>query len=110
MSQPASDHHDAHAAHAALLLRMSQSRDALREANALALLGGSSRRGGGQRSSVVTSATGAAVALANAPHVMFVLAVCVGALTFGPSRAVRVFLRAGVSAWLANSAKKVVRR
>lgn len=107
MNRPASDSRDTHAAHAALLLRMAQSRDALREANTLALLG---RRGGRQRPGVVTSASGAAVALANAPHVMFVLAVCVGALTFGPSRALRVFLRAGVSAWLASSAKKVVSR
>jgi hypothetical protein len=90
--------------HAALLLRMSHSRDALREANALALI---PRR---QRKSVVKSATGAAVALANAPHVTFVLALCVGALTFGPSRALRIFLRAGVSAWVASSAKRVARR
>lgn len=101
MNQPAVDSRDEHAA---LLLRMSQSRDALREANAIALI---PRR---QRSSVVKSATGAAVALANAPHVMFVLAVCVGAMTFGPSRALRTFLRAGASAWLASSAKNVVRR
>jgi hypothetical protein len=90
--------------HAALLLRMSQSRDALREANAIALI---PRR---QRNSVVKSATGAAVALANAPHVTLVLALCVGALTFGPSRALRTFLRAGVSVWVANSAKRVGRR
>lgn len=90
--------------HAALLLRMAQSRDALREANAMALI---PRR---QRNSVMTSATGAAVALANAPHVTLVLALCVGALTFGPSRALRTILRAGVSAWVANSAKRVARR
>lgn len=90
--------------HAALLLRMSQSRDALREANAIALI---PRR---QRQSVVTSATGAAVALANAPHVTLLLALCVGALTFGPSRALRTFLRAGVSAWVASNAKRVARR
>ncbi|MGF6574034.1 hypothetical protein SAMN05443245_7041 [Paraburkholderia fungorum] len=90
--------------HAALLLRMAQSRDALREANAIALI---PRR---QRNSVMTSATGAAIALANAPHVTFLLALCVGALTFGPSRALRIILRAGVSGWVASSAKRVARR
>lgn len=98
--QALSSHDD----HAALLLRMSQSRDALRESNAIAL---NPRR---QKRNAMTSATGAAVALANAPHVTFVLALCVGALTFGPSRALRIFLRAGASAWLANSAKRVTRR
>lgn len=91
-------------AQAALLLRMSQSRDALREANAIALI---QRR---QRGRLATSATGAALALANAPHVMFVLALCVGTLTFCPSRALRIIARAGVSAWVAGSAKRVARR
>jgi len=90
--------------HAALLLRMSQSREALREANAIALI---PRR---QGKSLVSSATGVAAALANAPHVTFVLALCVGALTFGPSRALRNFLRAGASAWVARSAKQAGRR
>jgi hypothetical protein len=90
--------------HAALLLRMSQSRDALREANAIALI--PQRQGKG----VVRSVTGAAVALANAPHVTFLLALCVGALTFGPSRVLRTFLRAGVSAWVARGTQQVGRR
>lgn len=89
---------------AALLLRMSQSRDALREANAVAV---DPRR---QRRRVMKSATGAVVALADAPHVTFLLALCVGALTFGPSRVSRILLRAGVSAWIASSAKRVAGR
>lgn len=91
-------------AQAAILLRMADTRAALLAANhappSLPVVHGQGRS---QAATVMS-------ALADAPRVTLVLALCVGAIVFGPRRTVGIVGRSGLTAWLAGTARKVANR
>lgn len=91
-------------AQAAILLRMADTRAALLAANnappALPVAQGQMR----------TQATALMSALAEAPRVTLVLALCVGAVVFGPRRTIGIVGRSGLTAWLSGTARKMASR
>lgn len=85
-----------------ILSRMAASRVALLEATRPPAA--NSALPGGSAHPVASFVT----ALAAAPRVTMVLALCVSAIVLGPKRTVNIAGRSGVSAWVGSSVKKLV--
>ncbi|MFL9960288.1 hypothetical protein PQR02_03935 [Paraburkholderia sediminicola] len=91
-------------AEAAILARMAASRVALLEANSTPTDVSVARR---QTRLPAATFVGA---MAEAPRVTVVLALCVGAIILGPRRTVAIAGRSGVAAWVGGSVRKLVAR
>jgi hypothetical protein len=94
---------DANKAESEILTRMAASRAALLVANHTAPASVPVSRGRSRppAASLMTS-------LADAPRVTLLLALCIGAIALGPHRTLRIVGRAGITAWLAGTARKVI--
>jgi hypothetical protein len=86
----------------AVLSRMAASRVALLKANR------SARMIAAAHGQTRHPAAGFVAALAAAPRVTLVLALCVSAIVLGPRRTVGIAGRSGIAAWLGGSMRKLV--
>jgi hypothetical protein len=93
---------DAKQVETAILLRMAESREALLAANRAPLSIHAGRRLAEPAGPSLVSA------LASAPRVSLLLALCVSAIIVGPRRTIGIAGRTGTTAWLGGTVRKAI--